>query len=51
MVPLGKLLKSRGGTISLKFMPPKIKPHRKEVKEKEWGAGGLDPNTFACMHV
>lgn len=51
MVRLGKLLKARGGTISLKFMPPKIKLHRKELKEKEWGAGGLDPNTFACMHV
>lgn len=50
MVRLGKLLKARGGTISLKFMPPKIKLHRKELKEKEWG-GGWDPNTFACMYV
>lgn len=50
MVRLGKPLKAREGTISLRFMPPKIKLQRKELKEKEW-EDGLDPNTFACMHV
>lgn len=50
MVHLGKPRKAREGTISLKFMPPKIKLQRKELKEKEW-EDGLDPNTVACMHV
>lgn len=51
MVRLGKLLKARGGTISLKFMPPKIKLHRKELKEKEWrGVDGIQTHLHACMY-
>lgn len=49
MVRLGKPLKARGGTISLKFMPPKIKLHRKELKQKEWG--GWIGSKHICMHA
>lgn len=51
MVRLGKPLKARGGTISLKFMPPKIKLHRKELKQKEWGGvDWIQTHLHACMY-
>lgn len=47
-----QLLLARAGTISLKFMPPKIKLHRKELKEKEQGwIGSKHICIYACINI